>query len=235
VDTTVTGITTLVEVVELLLEATLGGRELEGPEEVGGLLEVGAASVDLVDKILSTDDVLGAEVLLNNSVVLDGKTVLLDLGETALVDKLLHGLEGGLTVGDVGLNKAEHVDGGLVHLDEDGVVDLAKTEELQNLADLGGVADDTADTGDNEDLGLRLNKDVASLLGGTAHADKLVALVVVLLDVVLSALEGLLLALLGGDATGLALLLTLSLTLSEGGALLEHGLGNTKFTNNKFN
>ena len=36
--------------------STIGVVELEGPEEVGGLLEVGADSGDLMDKVLNTDD-----------------------------------------------------------------------------------------------------------------------------------------------------------------------------------
>ncbi len=32
----------------------------------------------------------------------------------------------------------KHVDGGLVQLDEDAVVDLAQAEQLQDLAHLGG-------------------------------------------------------------------------------------------------
>ncbi len=32
---------------------------------------------------------------------------------------------------------AEHVDGGLVELDEDAVVDLTQPKELEDLADLG--------------------------------------------------------------------------------------------------
>jgi hypothetical protein len=46
----VTKVTALNEMLELAgTETTSGGRELEGPEEVGGLLEVGANGKDLVD------------------------------------------------------------------------------------------------------------------------------------------------------------------------------------------
>lgn len=47
------------DVVQALLgHATLGGRQLEGPQEIGGLLEVRAHRVDLVDQVLDTDDVV---------------------------------------------------------------------------------------------------------------------------------------------------------------------------------
>jgi hypothetical protein len=50
-------------------ETASGGGELEGPEEVGGLLEVRANGEDLVDQVLNGDDTVLAEVLLNDGVV----------------------------------------------------------------------------------------------------------------------------------------------------------------------
>lgn len=66
----VTKVTTLDEVDELALaETSSRGGELEGPEEVGGLLEVGADSEDLVDQVLNGDDAESTELLLNERVV----------------------------------------------------------------------------------------------------------------------------------------------------------------------
>ena len=60
---TVAKVTTLDVVLELAgTEATSGVGELEGPEEVGGLLEVGADSVDLGGEGLNADDAELAEV-----------------------------------------------------------------------------------------------------------------------------------------------------------------------------
>ena len=74
---TVTVVTTLDEVLELAgVEATSGVGELEGPQEVVGLLEVGANGVDLVDQILHADNAVLAEVLLNDLVVSEGNTLL---------------------------------------------------------------------------------------------------------------------------------------------------------------
>jgi hypothetical protein len=138
------------EVVELLLEAAVGGRELEGPEEVVGLLEVRADGEDLVDKILNADDAVLAELSLNDSVVADGNTLLVELGVTALVEELAHGLEVGVAPGNVGPDELEHLEGGLVDADEGGVEDLPQAEELENLLDLGA---DTVDTTDTDDKG----------------------------------------------------------------------------------
>jgi hypothetical protein len=67
---TVTKVTTLNEVLELASPKSTGGRrELEWPQEVGGLLEVGADSENLVDEILNGDDTILTEGLLNELVV----------------------------------------------------------------------------------------------------------------------------------------------------------------------
>ena len=50
-------VTTLHEVVVLSSPAAVGRVELEGPEEVGGLLEAGSDREDLVDQVLHADDV----------------------------------------------------------------------------------------------------------------------------------------------------------------------------------
>ena len=60
---------------------------------------------------------------------------------------------------------AEHVDGGLVQLDEDPVVDLTQPEELEDLADLGRDLVDTADAHDEGQLGFPGHVEVALLLG----------------------------------------------------------------------
>jgi hypothetical protein len=134
----VTKVTTLDEVLELPWAETTSGRgQLEGPEEVAGLLEVGANSVDLVDEVLDADNAELAEVLLDELVVSDGKALLVDLSVTALVDELTDGLQVGVTVCDERLDDLQHLGGGLGEPDENTIVDLEKTEELEGLALLG--------------------------------------------------------------------------------------------------
>lgn len=183
-------VTTLDVVLELAgAEATVGAAELEGPQEVGGLLEVGADSVDLVDEILHADDAVLAEVLLNDGVVGEGSALLVDLAVSALVDQLLDRLQVGVTVGDPGLDDLEHLSGGLGDLDEDTVVDLEETEELEDLAGLGGNLVDTLDA-DNEDQ-TGLSSDVGRVVraGSARKTDLLTLRIAVLLDVLLSTLE----------------------------------------------
>lgn len=121
---------TLLEVSELLAEATLGGAQLDGPQEVGGLLEVGAASEDLVHEVLHAHNIELAKDLLDDGVVGDGDSLAVDLTVASLVDEVSHGLKVGVAVGDVGLDHAKHLKGSGVDLDEDTVVQLSKSEEL---------------------------------------------------------------------------------------------------------
>jgi len=209
-----------------LVEASVGVGELEWPEEVGGLLEVWSDGVDLVDQIFNGDDTVLAEVLLNESVVGQWDSLLVDLTVSALVDKLTDGLEVGLTVSDPWLNDPQHLRGGLVDTNKDTVVDLEKTEKLQDLAWLRSDLVDTLDTNDEDELGLILDEEVTLLLGVAGEGDLLTLSIAVLLNVGLSALEdnltGLLCSgLLLSEGSGLSLLL-LILSLS----LLQESLWN---------
>src|SRR4051812_48101946 len=59
-------ITTLDEMLELARpEAAVGVAQLEGPEEVGRLLEIGADGVNFVDEILDADDAQRSQGSLN--------------------------------------------------------------------------------------------------------------------------------------------------------------------------
>ena len=103
---TVTEITTLDEVLELAgAEAASGIGQLEWPQEVGCLtikirqtkikeqinftylLEVGAGADDLVDQVLNTEDVILAEVLLNDLVVSEGDALFGNFAVSTLVNQ----------------------------------------------------------------------------------------------------------------------------------------------------
>ena len=53
--------------------------QLEGPQEVGSILEVWSNSENLVDQILNTDDSQLAQLVLNDVVGGDGSSVSIDL------------------------------------------------------------------------------------------------------------------------------------------------------------
>lgn len=185
------GVTALVEVKQLLPETTVGVGQLEGPQEVVRLLEVGADGVDLVDQVLDADDAELSEGALDHGVVRDGDALLVHLSEPALVDQLPDSLQVGVTVRHIGLDQAEHFDGCRVQLHVHRVVDLAKAKELQNLADLGGHADDTTDADHEHDVGLCGNMNVTRRLSLAAETDRVVLLGAVLLHVSLGAVEDL--------------------------------------------
>jgi hypothetical protein len=187
---TVTGVTTLDEVQELSrLESTSGVAQLDGPEEVVGSLEVRANSEELVDKILNTDDAKVAQSLLNDSVVMKRNALLVDLSVTTLVDELADGLQVRSTVGDVGLDQLKHLSGSVGKTEEDTVVDLEKTEQLENLAGLGSNVVDTLDTDNEDKLGLGGNVEVTVGLGLTTKTDLISLLSTVFTDILVSALE----------------------------------------------
>lgn len=187
-------------------ETTSGVAELEWPQEVGGLLEVGANSEDLVDQILHADNAVLAEVGLDERVVGKSNALLLNLSVTALVDELTDGLEVGVSIGDPWLDDLQHLKGSLGHANKDTIVDLEKTEKLEDLSGLGSDLVDTIGllaclykkapsdnlplNTDNEDQ-LLLSRDIEGsiLLRKSAEADLLALSVTVLLHVLLGTLE----------------------------------------------
>ena len=126
--------TTVLVGVSLGGEALLGRSQLEGPEEVVGLLEVGTDGDDLVDEVFNASNTVLSEDTLNNRVVGEGNSRSIDLTVASLVDKLSNHTLAGVTIGNVGLNSSDHVHGGLVESNEHTVVELSQSEELQNLS-----------------------------------------------------------------------------------------------------
>ena len=125
-------------------ETTSWVAQLEGPEEVGSLLEVGTNGEDLVNQILHADNAVLAKAVLNDGIIGEGDALFVDLSVSALVDKLTNCLEVRVSVGDPWLNDLQHLKGGLGHANEDTIVDLEEAEELEDLA---GLWSDLVDTG----------------------------------------------------------------------------------------
>jgi len=90
-------------VVDLLPPAPSGSVELERPQEVGGIFEVGANSQNLMDKILHTDDAVLSKRVLDNGIGGDRSAVPINLSISPLVYQLSNRLEVRCSPGNVGL------------------------------------------------------------------------------------------------------------------------------------
>ena len=156
----VTVVTTLVEVAELLAETTVRGVELEGPEEVGGLLEVRTHRNNFVNQIVHREDTVLSENSLDLLVIHERHTLTVQLGITTLVHQFADSLEVGVTVGDVGFHETEHLNGGLVQTNKDSIVDLAETEKTEDLLHLGRNLVDTTNTDHNGKTTFTFNEEV---------------------------------------------------------------------------
>jgi len=163
-----------------------------------------------VDQILDTGNALLTEDTSDDRVVIESNSLSVDLTEASLVDEFADGVASGVTIGNIRLDHADHVDGGAVELDEDTVVELSKSEELHDLLLLGWQLVNTSGSDNKSDLGLSVNVEVSSLLGGTLGINDGLVGISVLLGV------------LGGiGSCGLAGSGTILLVL---GALISHSL-----------
>jgi len=122
---------------------------------------------------------------------------------------------------------SEHVHGGLVQLDEDTVVDLPQTEQLEDLLDLRGDLVDTTDPHHEGELGVGGDIVVALLPGLTPQPDLVSLLILVLLGVLLSPLEDSCTLVLPGDLELDSLLSPVGSVLGLPLAALEDGLGDS--------
>jgi len=225
---TVSSLTSLKEVNKLGLvgESTAGAGKLEGPKEVVGLLEVRSDSANLVDEIGTALDTDRSNSLLNNRVIGNGDTLLVELSESTLVDELLDGGAGGVSVGYVRLDETKHTDGRLIKLDEASIVDLTKTEELHDLLGLGRDSDGTSDTDNKGNLGLSGDVESTLSLGLTTVGNSGIVGSLVLSSVLLGGGDSILLVLTLLLLSIVGSLLGLVSNLSLSGLLLENGFGN---------
>jgi len=150
---------------------------------------VGADSVNFVDQIFHTDDVVFAKGVADDAVVGQRNALLVHFTVTTFVHHFGDGLDIGGTVSDVWFHASKHDHGGLVDLQEDGVVDLQKTEQLQDLGGLGGHTVDTTDADNQQHLGFSGHVKLVVVLGLTLVSDQVLFLVSVFLHISFGAFE----------------------------------------------
>ena len=127
------------------LESARWVTQLERPQKVAGLLEVGAHGKDFMNQVLHTHNTKLAEFVFDNGIVRERDTLLVHLSVTTFVHKLTGSLERGVPVRDIRLHNLEHFGGSFRKANEDPIVDLKKPKKPKNLAWLWGDLVDTAE------------------------------------------------------------------------------------------
>ena len=77
-------------------EATPWARQLERPQEIGSCAEIASDSENLVDEVFNADNAEAAKALLDDGVVSERNTVVVDLAVPTLVDELTDSLQVGV-------------------------------------------------------------------------------------------------------------------------------------------
>lgn len=91
-----------------------------------------------MNQIFHADYTEFAQVLLDDLVVGERDALPIDLSVTALVDEIADGFETWIAIGDVRFDYFEHFRSGFSDFNEDTIVDLEQTEELNDLAGFRG-------------------------------------------------------------------------------------------------
>lgn len=183
-------ITTLDKMFELPRPKTaIRVTEFEWPEEVGSLLEVGPNSVDLMNEILHADNAIFAKIFFNNGIVSERDTLFIDFTISTLIDKLPDALEIRIAVSNPGLDDLNHLRGSLGNFDKNAIIDLKKTEKLEDFAWLRRDLVDALDTNHKNKLGFGRYIERAFLLGNASESNLFALGVTVLLDVLFGTLE----------------------------------------------
>jgi hypothetical protein len=122
-------------------------------------------------QILHTEDIVLAQLALNHRIIRQRDPLLLHFPIPPLIHQLAHALQVRLAVGHIRLDQTEHLLRRLGDLDEDAVVDLQETQELEDLARFWRDLVDAADADDEVDLWLGGDVEVAGGAGGAFETD----------------------------------------------------------------
>jgi hypothetical protein len=95
-------------------------------------------------QVLHADNTVLAEVGLDDGVVGQSNTLLVDLSVSTLVNEFTNRLQVWVSISDPRLDDLKHLKSSFGHADKDTIVDLEETEELK---DLSGLWCNLVDTG----------------------------------------------------------------------------------------
>ena len=126
--------------------------ESEWEEEVVNLLEFWSEAQNLIDDILDAFDAVTSESLLDDLILDQRDSLSVELSVSSLVDERSDGALGWEAIGDIWLDRSEHIHGGLVVLEENSVADFGQSEQRENLSLFWGDLGETFDSDDQEKL-----------------------------------------------------------------------------------
>jgi len=147
----------------LLTPSASRSVQLERPQKVRRLPEVGSDAGYFVNQIRYADDVAFTQFLLDDLVVDNRNSLTLHLCETTFENQGVDGLHVRMTPSDVRFHDTQHIDRGLVQFDENAVVDLSQTEQLQNFTHTRMKTVDTSNANNERQFGLIGNVEIALL------------------------------------------------------------------------
>lgn len=146
-----------------------------------------------MNKILNAIESVLSELSFNNAVIGKWESASVDLTVSSLVNKLGDGSSGWEAVRDEWLNHFDHIPGGFVKLDENTIVQLSQSKEVQDLLWLWCKLIDTFDSDNESNFWLTFDIERPGGFGLSPGCDESVIGVlvffVVLLSIVISLLS----------------------------------------------
>ncbi len=182
--------------VSLFLDSLLGRVESEWEEEICNFLEVLSERVDLVDNVLHASDSVLSKGLVDELVGAQWDFLSVELSKPSLVDEILNGLSGWVSVGDIWLDSSEHVHDGLVVFKENCVADSEQSEQTEDFSLLWSNLGKSFDSDDQEIRALLLYEELVVKEGLSLLLDQLSGLVFKVLVVFLALVKSIALELL---------------------------------------
>lgn len=110
-----------------------------------------------MNKILNAIDSVLSKLSCNDAIISKWKSASVDLTVSSLVNKLGDGSSGWEAVRDEWLNHFDHIPGGFVKLDENTIVQLSQSKEVQDLLWLWCKLIDTSDSDNESNFWLTFN------------------------------------------------------------------------------
>ena len=175
--------------VRLFTPSTSRRIQLERPKEVGSELEARSDSEQFVNQILRTNYVVLLELRLDDFVASNWDSLTVNFRISPLVNQLSNRLKVRVAPSDVGFANTQHVDGGLIKSYEYPIVNLAKSEQLEDLSYFRRNSVNTSNAHNESQLGFSGNVVISAVSGLSGETDLVPFLKPILLHVLLGSFE----------------------------------------------